>query len=165
MYSIYSVYTTNCKLVWLGCHDGWSFCRCRLRVILAHNQGHTVPEPTGKILLHLMPQIVAHPPPFLIFRTWIPGGRPFIHRQESSSTRRTAVTSPNEHSQNVRSWSPSRSLSLILWLVNLPCEMAAATRLCRSTLTSSTLKSANLMSWMVWTSSSTVPLWSVACLL
>ncbi len=48
-------------------------------------------------------------------------------------------TSSNVCSQNVRSWSLSRSLSLMLWLSNLPWEMAAATPLCRSTLTSSTL--------------------------
>ncbi len=38
IHSIYIVYTTNSKLVWLGCHAWWSFCQCRLQVILAHNQ-------------------------------------------------------------------------------------------------------------------------------
>ncbi len=52
MFSIYIVYMTNRKLVWQGFHAWWSFHQCRLRVILAHNQGHTVLGPARRILLH-----------------------------------------------------------------------------------------------------------------
>ena len=82
----------------------------------------------------------------------------------SSSARSSLSTSSSERSQNTRSWSPSRSLSRMLWLVKWPRATAATTRLCRSALISSTLKSADLNSLMVSAYSSVVHLYLVACL-